>query len=579
MRFSQLFAPTLREDPAEAEVVSHRLLVRAGFIRKLAAGVYTYLPLAQRVLEKIKQIIREEMDREGGQELTMPILQPAELWLESGRWHVYGEELFRLKDRHGRDFALGPTHEEIVTDLVRREVKSYRQLPLLLYQIANKYRDERRPRFGLMRGREFIMKDLYSFDRDEEGLDESYRRMFRAYTRIFRRMGLNFRPVEADTGAIGGNVSHEFMVIASSGEAAIVYCDSCDYAANVEKAETVPRPLPGEEEPLPVEEVATPGCKTIAEVADYLKIEPARLIKAVVYQAFYRDREELVLVLVRGDREVNEVKVHNLLGCLQLNMAGEQEIQKVCGAPVGYIGPVGLQGIKILADQEVPLIKNAVCGANREGYHLRNVNYGRDFTAYQVADLRMVEAGEQCLRCGGKLLSARGIEVGQIFKLGTKYSEALGATFLDEKGQERPMVMGCYGIGVTRTMAAAVEQNHDENGIIWPIPIAPYHVIVVPVNMRDEEQVRAAEEIYSSLLEAGIEVVIDDRDERPGVKFKDADLIGFPIRVVVGKSLSEGKVEVKIRRTGDSFLLDRNEVVGYIKDYIAKEIARTVEEC
>ncbi|WP_419037158.1 proline--tRNA ligase, partial [Phascolarctobacterium faecium] len=548
MRVSKLYAPTLREVPAEAEVVSHQLMLRAGFMRKAAGGIYTYLPLAWRVLKKIERIVREEMDAKGSQELLMPIVQPAEIWQESGRWDVYGAEMFRLQDRHNRCFCLGPTHEEMVTTLIRGDVRSYRQLPLSVYQIQNKYRDERRPRFGLMRGREFIMKDAYSFDRDEAGLDKSYQDMYDAYTNIFTRCGLNFRPVEADSGAIGGSGSHEFMVIADSGEAEIVFCTSCDYAANVEKAELFP--LEAQEEAmLTKEEVVTPDCKTIADVCAYLKLPVDHSVKAVAYNS----EKGLILCFVRGDHEVNEIKVINTCGVIDLEMATEEQLA-AAGTVGGYMGPVGIDNKKVIVvvDATVMKMHNVCCGANKEGYHFINVNPGRDFTPTYVADIRLIQEGDPCPHCGGEVSKARGIEVGQVFKLFTKYSSALKATYLDENGKEQPMVMGCYGVGVSRTMAAAIEQNYDDNGIIWPIEIAPYHVLVVPVNTKDEASAAKAEEIYMQLKKVGLETVIDDRNERPGVKFKDADLIGYPLRVVVGpKTLTEGKLEVKIRKTGE----------------------------
>ncbi|GAV24546.1 proline--tRNA ligase [Carboxydothermus islandicus] len=566
MRLSQYFMPTLRENPAEAEVISHKLLLRAGFIRKSASGVYTYLPLAQRVLKKIMQIIREEMDRQGGQELMLPILQPAELWLETGRWHVYGPELFKLKDRHNRDFCLGPTHEEIITDLVRREVRSYKELPLLLYQIQNKYRDEKRPRFGLMRGREFIMKDLYSFDRDEEGLEISYRKMYEAYTNVFTRCGLKFRAVEADAGAIGGSTTHEFMVLANSGEAVVAYCpdDNCGYAANLEKAETkfIPEVIGT---PAQIQKVATPNVKTVDEVAAFLKVEKKQILKSVLFKA----DDGYVLAVVRGDREVNEVKVKNQVDCLVLELASPQEVEEVLGAEYGSIGPVGVE-IPVIADLEVKHVLNAVAGANETGYHLIGVNPERDFSpAVKYADIRLVEEGEPCPKCGKALVFARGIEVGQIFKLKDKYSRKMGAFYLDENGQQKPIIMGCYGIGVTRTMAAAVEQNHDEDGIIWPAAIAPFEIIVVPVSNKDEQQMKMAEEVYNLLLNAGFEVVIDDRDERPGVKFKDADLIGIPLRITVGKrTVNEGVYEVKIRRTREEKVFQKEELVDGLRQLL-----------
>ena len=568
MRVSKLYAPTLREVPAEAEVVSHQLMLRAGFMRKAAGGIYTYLPLAWRVLKKIERIVREEMDAKGSQELLMPIVQPAEIWQESGRWDVYGAEMFRLQDRHNRCFCLGPTHEEMVTTLIRGDVRSYRQLPLSVYQIQNKYRDERRPRFGLMRGREFIMKDAYSFDRDEAGLDRSYQDMYDAYTNIFTRCGLNFRPVEADSGAIGGSGSHEFMVIADSGEAEIVFCTSCDYAANVEKAELFP--LEAEEEAmLTKEEVVTPDCKTIADVCAYLKLPVDHSVKAVAYNS----EKGLILCFVRGDHEVNEIKVINTCGVIDLEMATEEQLA-AAGTVGGYMGPVGIDNKKVIVvvDATVMKMHNVCCGANKEGYHFINVNPGRDFTPTYVADIRLIQEGDPCPHCGGEVSKARGIEVGQVFKLFTKYSSALKATYLDENGKEQPMVMGCYGVGVSRTMAAAIEQNYDDNGIIWPIEIAPYHVLVVPVNTKDEASAAKAEEIYMQLKKVGLETVIDDRKERPGVKFKDADLIGYPLRVVVGpKTLTEGKLEVKIRKTGEiRYLPLDGDYVQDIKNIIAE---------
>ena len=568
MRVSKLYAPTLREVPAEAEVVSHQLMLRAGYMRKAAGGIYTYLPLAWRVLKKIERIVREEMDAKGSQELLMPIVQPAEIWQESGRWDVYGAEMFRLQDRHNRCFCLGPTHEEMVTTLIRGDVRSYRQLPLSVYQIQNKYRDERRPRFGLMRGREFIMKDAYSFDRDEAGLDKSYQDMYDAYTNIFTRCGLNFRPVEADSGAIGGSGSHEFMVIADSGEAEIVFCTSCDYAANVEKAELFP--LEAQEEAmLTKEEVVTPDCKTIADVCAYLKLPVDHSVKAVAYNS----EKGLILCFVRGDHEVNEIKVINTCGVIDLEMATEEQLA-AAGTVGGYMGPVGIENKKVIVvvDATVMKMHNVCCGANKEGYHFINVNPGRDFTPTYVADIRLIQEGDPCPHCGGEVSKARGIEVGQVFKLFTKYSSALKATYLDENGKEQPMVMGCYGVGVSRTMAAAIEQNYDDNGIIWPIEIAPYHVLVVPVNTKDEASAAKAEEIYMQLKKVGLETVIDDRNERPGVKFKDADLIGYPLRVVVGpKTLTEGKLEVKIRKTGEiRYLPLDGDYVQDIKNIIAE---------
>ena len=557
MKMTNLYAPTLREVPAEAEVPSHQLMLRAGMIRKAAGGVYSYLPLAWRTLRKIEQIVREEMDAKGGQEIAMPIVQPAEIWQQTGRWDVYGDEMFRLKDRHQRDFCLGPTHEEMVTTLVKQDVRSYRQLPLLVYQIQNKYRDEIRPRFGLMRGREFIMKDLYSFDRDTAGLEISYKKMYDAYSQIFSRCGLEFRPVEADPGAIGGSGTHEFMVIADSGEAAIAYCDGCDFAANVEKAELLPLTSVAEAE-KPLETVATPGKKTINDVAGYLSLSADRLIKSL---AFITEKGP-VLALIRGDHEVNEIKLANLLNVLQLEMAGEKEIQSLFHSEPGYIGPVGLTNITIVADASVMNMHNAVCGANEADRHFISVLPRRDITPTHVADIRLIREGDPCPRCSSPVKTARGIEVGQVFKLHTKYSQALDATYLDENGQEQLMVMGCYGVGVSRTMAAAIEQHHDADGIVWPASIAPYQVVIVPINTKDEPQMTMAEQIYRELSAVGVEVVLDDREERSGVKFKDADLIGYPLRITVGpKALKENCVEMKVRRTKESLLLPLD---GYV---------------
>lgn len=568
MRVSKMFAPTLREVPAEAEVVSHQLLLRAGFMRKSTNGMYSYLPLAWRVLKKIENIVREEMDNAGAQEIMMPIMQPAEIWQESGRWGAYGAEMIRLKDRHNREYCLGPTHEEMVTTLIKGDVRSYRQLPMNVYQIQDKFRDERRPRFGLMRSRDFIMKDAYSFDRDEAGLDVSYKSMYDAYTNVFNRCGLTFRPVEADSGAIGGSGSHEFMVIAESGEAEIVYCTECDYAANVEKAEMHVIEA-AEEAALERAEVETPNCKSIADVCAFLNMPVEKSVKAVAYKS----EKGLILCFVRGDHEVNEVKVINTCNVLEVEMADENLLVEngTCG---GYMGPVGIdpEKVMVVVDHSVMQMHNFCCGANKEGYHMVNVNPGRDFTPTFVADIRLIQEGDPCPHCGGKVAKARGIEVGQVFKLFTKYSAAMNCTFLDENGKENPMVMGCYGIGVSRTMAACIEQNNDKDGMIWPVAIAPYEVLVVPVNTKDEASTAKAEEIYEVLKKAGVEAVIDDRNERPGVKFKDADLIGYPLRVVVGpKTLAEGNIEVKARRTGEVAMLPVDgDYVAAIKEMLAK---------
>lgn len=513
-------------------------------IRRVAGGIYTYLPLGLRVLNKVTAIVREEMNRAGGQELLMPIVQPAELWQDTGRWDVYGPEMFRLRDRHDRNFCLGPTHEEMITAQVRAEVRSYRQLPLLLYQIANKYRDERRPRFGLLRGREFIMKDLYSFDKDVEGMQASYQLMYEAYSRIFTRMGLEYRVVDADPGAIGGGRSQEFMVTASSGEATVVFCPDCGYAADVEHAPCKPAGSSPEAQ-LAMEEVHTPGVRTVEEVAAYLGVEQQRIIKTLFYLADGR----LIGVLLRGDRHLNEIKLAKILGCFDLEMADDDVVAAATGSPPGFVGPMTVSDVPFYADPEVLGLYNGVAGANREDHHLINVNPGRDFTAKEV-DLRIAGEGDACPQCEAPMQAAQGIEVGQIFQLGTKYSKALGATFLDERGQEQLIIMGCYGIGISRTMAAAVEQHHDQSGIVWPVALAPYQAVVVPVNTQESRQWEAAEQIYHQLNDAGVEVILDDRPERAGVKFADADLIGFPWRVTVGKKAAKDNL-VDIRRRGE----------------------------
>lgn len=565
MLVSKLYAPTLREVPAEAEIPSHKLMLRAGYMRKSATGMYTFLPLAQRVLKKIEAIIREEMEAAGAQEILMPVLQPSELWKQSGRWDAYGGEMWRIKDRHGHDYCLGPTHEEMITFLAQMDVNSYRQLPLNLYQIQDKFRDERRPRFGLMRSREFIMKDGYSFDVDEAGLDKAYEKMYQAYTNIFQRCGLVFRPVEADSGAIGGNGSHEFMVLADSGEAEICYCTQCDYAADTEKAEL--HPLESAPEELKEKEkVATPDCKTIQAVCDYLKAPVEKSVKAVAYTS----AKGLILCFVRGDHEVNETKVVNTVGVPEIEMAPAEELA-AAGTHGGYMGPCGLDPKKVIivCDATVMNMHNFCCGANEEGYHWINVNPGRDFTPTYVADIRLMQEGDPCPHCGGTIAKARGIEVGQIFKLRDKYSASMGATILDETGKSIPMQMGCYGIGVGRTMAAAVEQNNDKDGIIWPAQIAPYHVLIVPVNIKDDAIREKAFSVYEELAKAGLEVLLDDRDERPGVKFKDADLYGFPLRITIGKkTLDKGQIEVRTRKTGETFLLPADDFTGTVRDML-----------
>jgi prolyl-tRNA synthetase len=553
MRWSKSLIPTLKEDPTDAEVISHKLLVRAGFIRQISRGVYDYFPLALRVIRKIEKIVREEMDRAGAQELLLPIASPAELWQESRRWEMYGKELFRFKDRHERDFCLGPTHEEVVTDLVRRAVRSYRELPFNLYQIQTKFRDEVRPRFGLMRGREFIMKDAYSFHADVDDSRREYDNMVQTYKRIFNRLGMRFRPVEADTGAIGGSQSHEFQVLAESGEDAIVSCSHCDYAANVEKAEVkggwpAARDIAAETPAL--EKVSTPGKKTVAEVAEFLKLPANKFVKTLVYRT---DSGELVAALVRGDHEINELKLRAVLGCREIDLADEAAVASAAGVVPGFLGPIGLK-LRVIADHSIQGLRGAATGANEANAHFIHVDQERDFTPAAFADLRLAVAGDPCPRCEpGRLETHRGIEVGQVFYLGSKYSEAMGATFLDAEGRERPIEMGCYGIGISRLVAAAVEQNHDANGIIWPLAIAPFHVLLLPINYKDEKLRAATDKLYQDLQQRGVEVLLDDRDERPGVKFKDADLVGIPLRVTLGaKGLEKGTIELRRRREGDT---------------------------
>jgi len=573
MFYSRYFIPTVKETPSDAEVISHQLMLRAGMIRKLAAGIYNYLPLGLRSIRKFESIVREEMNRAGALEMLMPSVQPAELWQESGRWSFYGKELLRFKDRKDGEFCMGPTHEEVITDMVRREIKSYRQMPINFYQIQTKFRDEIRPRFGLMRGREFIMKDAYSFDVDSAAADGSYDRMYQAYMRIFERCGLNFRAVEADTGSIGGSSSHEFMVLADSGEDAIVSCNACRYAANVEKAESRPFQSCGETEQLQLEKVSTPDMKTIADVAGFLNMAADKTIKTLIYAS---GTGEHVMAILRGDHELNEIKLKNSLGWEEIQMASEEEILGITGSPIGFLGPLGLKvKIPVIADLAVQVMVNAVVGANEKDMHYINVNLGRDFTPDRCTDLRNVEAGDACPRCeSGKLEMWRGIEVGHVFKLGTKYSKALNATYLDTDGKEQIIFMGCYGIGIGRTVAAAIEQNHDENGIIFPLPIAPFHCSVVALNTKDTGVMAEAEEIYFKLQNLGLEVLFDDRDERPGVKFKDNDLIGIPLRIVVGsKGLAEGKVELKNRKTGEMQLLPIEEAIETVHKMVTSALA------
>jgi prolyl-tRNA synthetase len=589
MLYSRLLIPTLKEDPAEAEVISHKLMMRAGMIRKIAAGIYTYLPLGWRTVRKVAEIVRQEMDKASAQEVLLPIVQPAELWMESGRWDYYGKELLRLKDRHDREFCLGPTAEEVITDLVRREVKSYRQLPINLYQIQTKFRDEIRPRFGLMRGREFIMKDGYSFHKDNESAEAEYWNMYETYKRIFTRCGLNFRAVEADTGNIGGSFSHEFMVLAETGEDFIASCDSCDYAANVEKAECkppetvdknrVPRGMYDEEEvEKPIEKVSTPGKKTVEEVAEFLGVKPSKLVKTLIYDVIEDGiKVGAVAVLVRGDHEVNEIKLKHAMTFfrdheVEMALADNETVERVTKAPSGFAGPVGLKDVWTIADYTVPSMTNFIVGGNEADIHLRNVNFGRDLEYPKYNDLRKVVPGDPCPKCGeGKIEIFKGIEVGHIFMLGTKYSEAMNCKFLDEDGAEKPMIMGCYGIGVGRTAAAAIEQNNDKDGIKWPAPIAPFEVVVLPLNINNEEVMGASREIYNALLNSGVEALLDDRDLRAGFKFKDADLIGFPVSVVVGeKNLNAGMVEVKRRSTGEMLKVPKDEAAARAAEIIGK---------
>lgn len=568
MRMSNLLMPTLREVPAEAEIASHRLMLRAGLIRKLAAGIYSYLPLGLRTLKKVEEIVREEMDRAGAQELLMSALLPAEAYQASGRWEVFGPSMFKLKDRGDRDFCLGPTHEELFTQCVIDNVKSYKEYPMTLYQIQTKYRDEGRPRFGVIRSREFVMKDAYSFDLDQKGLDESYQKMYDAYNRIFTRLGLDFTVVDADSGAMGGSGSQEFMVKSPVGEDGIAYCDDCGYAANYEKCECIPEPVEQIEGDLELLKIETPNAHTIDELVESLGMSAHNFAKTIIYKA----DDKYIAAMVRGDRDVNEVKLKNLVGCTDdLELAEPGMVREITKAQVGFAGPIGL-GIPVYADKEVEMMKNFVVGANETDMHYKNVNIGRDFTPDVVADIRVVVTGDKCPKCGGEIKSEQGIEVGHIFKLGTKYSDALGLKYLDEEGKQQTVIMGCYGIGVTRCVAAAVEQLHDDNGIIWPVSIAPYQAIVVPANYKDEAQMAAAEKLYKELLDAGVEALIDDRAERAGVKFKDADLIGIPVRIVVGKKLGEGIVEYKERKMESAIDVALDDAVSKVKEFINANI-------
>ena len=575
MKLSKMHLKTLREVPSEAELPSHVLLLRTGMIRKLVSGVYGFMPLGWRTLKKIEDIVRDEMDKTGAQEILMSAIQPSELWQESGRWFAYGPELWRLKDRHGREFCLGPTHEEIFTDIIRNDVSSYRQLPLNLYQIQTKYRDEARPRFGLMRSREFIMKDAYSFDRDQEGLDKSYQEMYEAYEKIFTRCGLTFRPVEADTGAIGGSNSHEFTAISEVGESEIAYCEHCHMAATTERAEVTDAAPQDDIEMLPLEKKLTPGTKTIEDVANFLGLDKKQTIKALLFVKYDDEgnKDGYVAAFVRGDRELNEIKLVNALGIPEhaIEFADESEMSQATGCVGGFTGPMGLHDCTIVVDSELPGLKNMCAGACEEDHHYINMNYGRDYEGDIIADIKTLLEGDPCPICGAPVKHARGIEVGQVFKLGTKYSEAMGAYYKDENQEEKPIVMGCYGIGVSRTMAAIVEQHHDENGIIWPMSVAPYHVIISLVKPGDETQAKVAEDIYEQLGAAGVEVMLDDRDERPGVKFKDADLLGIPVRITVGRGAADGVVEYKLRRDAEKEELPVAEAIAKAIEIVNSE--------
>ncbi|NTU60830.1 MAG: proline--tRNA ligase [Caldiserica bacterium] len=565
MRISKYLAPTLREDPVEAEAPSHKLMLRAGYIRKLAAGMYTMLPLGFRVQEKIKNIVREEMNRIGCQEVIFPVILPAEIWMESGRWFQYGDEMFRLKDRKGRDFCLGPTHEEIVTYHVKNEVKSYRQLPMMIYQIQLKYRDETRPRYGVIRSREFLMKDMYSFDKDDEGLNSSYKLAFGAYCKILERLSVDYVPVEADTGLIGGSSSHEFVVDAENGECKYAKCPACNYAANVEVAKAGKRDLQvGNDSEMKL--VDTPSQKTIEEVANFLKLPGHQLIKSMIYKA----DDRFVMVCLRGDDEIAEPKLQKVLGAKNLELASPEDTEKVTGTVVGFAGPVGFKGY-ILADSELLGTKDMVCGGLAKDKHYVGVSHERDWNQSAYGDIRETKDGDKCPHCGQTMTVKTGLEVGHCFRLGTKYSGAMNATFLDEEGKEKPFIMGCYGFGVSRAIASIIEQHHDDDGICWPTQIAPFTAIVIPTNVADPVVSENAEKLYKDLQEAGIETLIDDRDDRPGVKFKDADLMGFPLKITVGKKISEGLVEIKTRRTKEMSLVAVNDVVNFVKDFIKKE--------
>ena len=566
MKASKMLISTLKEAPQEAQIASHILLIRSGMIRKLVAGVYNYLPLGMRTLRKIENIIREEMDESGAQEILSSAIQPKELWEKSGRWSKYGPELMRLKDRHSREFCLGPTHEEIFTDLIKNEVKSYKTLPLNIYQIQTKYRDEVRPRFGLIRGREFIMKDAYSFDLDEAGLETSYQQMYQTYSKIFDRLHINYKTVLADTGSIGGSGSHQFMALSNIGESNIIYCD-CGYAADEEKAETLNDDYKTNEEMLDLKEVLTPNMKTIEEVANYLHISSKDIAKAVVYSV----NQKPSLFLIRGDREVNFIKVCNALNAAEheVYLSSFEEISEYGGVE-GFIGPLNIQ-MDIYVDNELAMMKNMVVGANKLDTHILNVNINRDFKAYKILDLKDVHEGDLCPHCGKVLKAERGIEIGQIFKLKTKYSLPLNCTYLNDKGVEVPMVMGCYGIGVSRTMAAIIEQNHDENGICWPLNVAPYHAVIIVVNYNDETQKTLADEMYQTLKDNHVEVILDERDSKVGVKFKDWDLIGIPLIVTVGRRANERIVEFKIRKENNKEEINADVALNTIIEKVKQE--------
>ena len=570
MLASKLYCPTLREIPAEAEIASHQYMLKAGMIRKNGGGLYSFLPLGRRVELKIEAIVREEMDGIGAQEIMMPIMQPAEIWHESGRWNAYGPEMFKLEDRHGNHFCLGPTHEELITTLVRNELRSYKQLPVTLWQMQNKYRDEIRPRFGLMRSREFVMKDAYSFDVDAEGLHKSYQDEYDAYTRVFTRCGLNFKPVEADSGQIGGSHTHEFMALAEAGEAEVVSCSACEYAADIEKAEPAALTMEAEDAKN-LELIETPDCATIEDLAAFLKIPVEKTIKAV---AFTIDGKKTVLCMVRGDHEVNDVAVQNFVGGNAIEPATEDEL-KAHGLQPGYMSPIGAdtpdnETFFVLVDPTAMNVPNGVTGANKAGYHYQNVNPDRDFKNVTVATIRLMVEGDACPHCGAPVHIMRGIEVGQVFELGTKYSEALNATFLDQDGKAKPFYMGCYGIGVTRTIAAAIEQFHDDKGIMWPVAIAPYEVVILPLNMKDEELAGYAQDLYQQFMAVSSDVVLDDRKERAGVKFNDADLIGYPVQVVIGKNTkANGTVEIKIRRTGEKEVVAKEQALTRVQEILA----------